>query len=63
VNPCFFSLYRRGNYFKQWVEEEKLSGKIKKTRERKLEERERFAMAAIAFCLKYGPQFRVNTEA
>jgi hypothetical protein len=55
MNPGFLALYKRGNYVRRdlnrWTSEE---------RERKREERERFAMAAISFCLKYDREFRAH---
>src|SRR5437773_1380272 len=49
MDPGFLALYKRGNYFKP---------KLDSLDQRKREERERFAMAAIAFCLKYNHAFR-----
>jgi hypothetical protein len=50
VNPGFLALYKRGNYFKRDLNPRDPN------EERKREERERFAMAAIGFCLKYDPR-------
>jgi hypothetical protein len=54
MKPSFFSLYKRGNYIKR-SEDNEQDGKVRET---KREERERFAMSLIAFCLKYDEVFR-----
>jgi hypothetical protein len=52
MDPSFLALYKRGNYFKR-----ELTSRDPEERQRKREERERFAMAAIGFCLKYDRDF------
>jgi hypothetical protein len=53
MKPGFLALYKRGNYFKR-----DLDSANSKEQQRKHEERERFAMAMIAFCLCHHATFR-----
>jgi len=53
--PCFFSLFKRGKYYhgrRSHDDEEEAE------LERERREAERFAVAAVAFCLKYDERFR-----
>jgi hypothetical protein len=53
MDPGFLALYKRGNYFRR-----NLVVSNPEERQRKHEERERFAMAAIGFSLNHHPLFR-----
>src|SRR6266446_1709461 len=57
MKPSFFTLFKRGKYFHRAHDDiwpgRRLSGEQK----RKTQERERYAVAAIGFCLKHYPRF------
>src|SRR6266487_2738883 len=53
MKPTFFSLFKRGRYFHAPGDED-----ITQEGESRREERERFAVAALAFCLKHDEGFR-----
>jgi len=52
-HPSFFQLFKRGHYYRLKFTEEDTSKEAEKWRE----ERERFAVSAIAFCLQHDPVF------
>jgi hypothetical protein len=50
MKPSLFALYKRGNYLRRFSDEENSE------REKTMEERERFIVAALAFCCQHDPK-------
>ncbi len=53
MKPSFFSLFKRGRYLSAWEDQDDSKAATKPR-----EERERFAVAALAFCLRHDEGFR-----
>lgn len=60
MKPSFFALFKRGKHVRQWLVEVADGIEGRRKRQAKREEAERFAVAAIAFCLKHDTQIRAH---
>lgn len=62
MNSAFYTLFKRGKYFhgRSPVSDEEQSKPEIDNQKRKMEEKERFAVAAIAFCLRHSMVFRAH---